>query len=218
MLSLVKKKKGKEKLAGDARQGCAAGMHERRLGNCRSASLISISTPFQCTQNVYPLTKSNGRPLNHHRRSLICSKHRGTTWQTVSVLHTLHSRWKDADFTFINLIAQLTALKAALSKLQEWMDADMDEPHHQLVMDLEASVTCCRMLVRRMDSEVEDLQQNSGTGLDAQNKIKLVIKNGALEELQKMVDRQTSALTLLLTVCNWSVEEGPSSCSRLMFL
>jgi guanine nucleotide-binding protein G(i) subunit alpha len=140
--------------------------------------------------------------------------------KTVSVLHTLHSRWKDADFTFINLIAQLTALKAALSKLQEWMDADMDEPHHQLVMDLEASVTCCRMLVRRMDSEVEDLQQNSGTGLDAQNKIKLVIKNGALEELQKMVDRQTSALTLLLTVCNWSVEEGPSSysCSRLMFL
>jgi len=123
--------------------------------------------------------------------------------KTVSTLHTLLSRWKEADFTFINLIAQLTALKAALSKLQEWMDTDMDEPHHQLVMDLEASVTCCRMLVRRMDSEVEDLQQNSGTGLDAQNKIKLVVKNGTLEELQKMVDRQTSALTLLLTVCNW---------------
>ena len=140
--------------------------------------------------------------------------------KTVTVLHTLHSRWKDADFTFINLIAQLTALKAALSKLQEWMDTDMDEPHHQLVMDLEASVTCCRMLVRRMDSEVEDLQQNSGTGLDAQNKIKLVVKNGTLEELQKMVDRQTSALTLLLTVCNWSVDEVPSSYSysRLMFL
>jgi guanine nucleotide-binding protein G(i) subunit alpha len=140
--------------------------------------------------------------------------------KTVSALLTLHSRWKDADFTFINLIAQLTALKAALSKLQEWMDTDMDEPHHQLVMDLEASVTCCRMLVRRMDSEVEDLQQNSGTGLDAQNKIKLVIKSGTLEELQKMVDRQTSALTLLLTACNWSVEEVTNSYSfsRLMFL
>jgi len=103
--------------------------------------------------------------------------------KTVSALHTLHSRWKEADFTFINLIAQLTALKAALSKLQEWMDTDMDEPYHQLVMDLEASVTCCRMLVRRMDSEVEDLQQNSGTGLNAQNKIKLVVKNRTLEEL-----------------------------------
>lgn len=131
--------------------------------------------------------------------------------KTVSTLHTLHSRWKEADFTFINLIAQLTALKAALSKLQEWMDTDINDPHHQLVMDLETSVTCSRMLVRRMDSEIEDLQQNSGIGLDAQNKIKLVFKNGALEELQKMVDRQTSALTLLLTVCNWSVEEDPNS-------
>ncbi len=134
--------------------------------------------------------------------------------KTVSTLHTLHCRWKEADFTFINLIAQLTALKAALSKLQDWMKTDIDEPHHQLVMDLEASVTCCRMLVRRMDSEVEDLQQNSGTGLDAHNKVKLMVRNGTLEELQKMVDRQTSALTLLLTVCNWSVEEVPRfSCS-----
>ncbi|RDL42542.1 Uncharacterized protein BP5553_02521 [Venustampulla echinocandica] len=122
--------------------------------------------------------------------------------KTVSALNTLHSRWKEADFTFINLIAQLTALRAALSKIQEWMDTNMDEPHHQLAMDLEASVNCCRMLVRRLDSEVEDLQQNSETGIDAQNKIKLVLKNGTLEELQKMVDRQTSALTLLLTVCN----------------
>ncbi len=91
--------------------------------------------------------------------------------KTVSALHTLYNRWKEADFTFINLIAQLTALKAALIKLQEWMDTNMEEPHHQLVIDLETSVTWCRMMVRRMDSEVEDLQQNSGAGLDSQNKI-----------------------------------------------
>ncbi len=47
----------------------------------------------------------------------------------------------------------------------------MEEPHHQLVIDLETSVTWCRMMVRRMDSEVEDLQQNSGAGLNSQNKI-----------------------------------------------
>ncbi|OBT78646.1 hypothetical protein VF21_02237 [Pseudogymnoascus sp. 05NY08] len=123
--------------------------------------------------------------------------------KTVGTLHTLRSRWKEADFTFVNLVAQLIALKSALSKLQEWMDTDVDEPHHQLVMDLEASVTCCRMLVRRIDSEVEDLQEKSGTGLDAQSKIKLLMKNGTLEELQKMVDRQTGALTLLLTVWNY---------------
>jgi len=136
--------------------------------------------------------------------------------KTIRGLHTLHSCWKEADFTFSNLISQLTTLKVALNKLQEWMDADVDEPHHQLVMDLEASVTYCRMLARRIDTEVEDLQHNLGIGLDTQKKIKFLLKNGSLEELQKMVVRQTSALTLLLTICNWSVETfNLYSCKRL---
>lgn len=126
--------------------------------------------------------------------------------KTVSKLHELHRRWKRADFTFINLIAQLTALKAALSKLEEWMDAGLDEgqdPHHQLVMDLEVSVACCRMLTHRMESEISELCRNADNTLDSLGKAKLMVKNGTLEELQKMVERQTSALTLLLTVCNW---------------
>jgi guanine nucleotide-binding protein G(i) subunit alpha len=123
--------------------------------------------------------------------------------KVVNTLSELHDRWKQADFTFVNLIAQLTALKAALNKLQEWMDADMDGPHHQLVMDLEMSITCCRMLVSKMDFEVSKLRQNENDALDMQSKMKLVVRNGTLEELQKMVERQTNALTLLLTVCNW---------------
>ena len=39
--------------------------------------------------------------------------------KTIRGLHTLHSCWKEADFTFSNLISQLTALKVALSNLQE---------------------------------------------------------------------------------------------------
>jgi hypothetical protein len=38
--------------------------------------------------------------------------------KTMSRLGELKERWKQADFTFINLIAQLSALKAALNKLQ----------------------------------------------------------------------------------------------------
>lgn len=126
--------------------------------------------------------------------------------KTVGTFHELHSRWKQADFTFINLIAQLTALKSALSRLKEWMQVGLDEgqdPHHQLVMDLEISVTCCRMLTHKVESEVSELSRNADDELDSQSKAKLMVKNGTLEELQKMVQRQTSALTLLLTVCNW---------------
>ena len=120
--------------------------------------------------------------------------------KTVITLHTLRSRYQEAAFTFLNLIAQLTALKAALNQLQTWMDTDIDEPHHQLVMDLELSVMCCRMLVGKIDDEVEGMEVGE---LDGREKIRMVMKNGTLEDLQKMVDRQTSALTLLLTVCNW---------------
>jgi guanine nucleotide-binding protein G(i) subunit alpha len=126
--------------------------------------------------------------------------------KTVSTLHKLHSRWKQADFIFINLVAQLTALKAALTRLEEWMSTGLTErqnPHHQLVMDLEVSITCCRMLTHKMDAEISELYRNTENVLDAQSKVKLMVKNGTLEELQKIVERQTGALTLLLTVYNW---------------
>lgn len=79
----------------------------------------------------------------------------------------------------------------------------MEDPHHQLVMDLELSITCCWMLVSKLDFEVSQLSQSDDRDLDKRSKLKLVVKNGTLEELQKMVERQTNALTLLLTVCNW---------------
>ncbi|KAF4624195.1 hypothetical protein G7Y89_g13977 [Cudoniella acicularis] len=122
--------------------------------------------------------------------------------KAVSTLHELRGRWKQAEFALTNLIAQLTALRAALDKLQEWVNADVEDLHHQLVMDLGESMTCCRMLAGKMNAEISDLHRMDGNGLDSQSKIKLVVKNGTLEELQKMAERQTSALTLLLTVCN----------------
>jgi hypothetical protein len=123
--------------------------------------------------------------------------------KTVSTLRELHNQWKQADLTLVNLIAQLTALKAGLDKIQEWMDTDMVETHHQLVMDLEVSISCCRMLITMLQSHVSELHQNAGNTLDFENKMKLIVKNGTLEELQKMVERQTIAFTLLLTACNW---------------
>jgi len=69
--------------------------------------------------------------------------------KTVSTLHELHNRWKklnEADFISINFIAptQFIALESALGRLQEWMKTDMDEPHQQLVMDLQASMPSLR--------------------------------------------------------------------------
>jgi membrane-bound ClpP family serine protease len=123
--------------------------------------------------------------------------------KTINALRELHNRWKEADFTFINLIAQLTALKAALNQIQEWIDSDVVEPYHQLVMDLEVSVSCCRMLIDKMDSQVSELSRKADYTLESKSKMTLIVKSGTLEELQKMVERQTIALTLLLSACSW---------------
>jgi hypothetical protein len=123
--------------------------------------------------------------------------------KSISTLHELHSRWNEADFTFINLVSQLTALKAALYKLQEWIDSDMADLHHQLVIDLGVSITCCRMVVGKIDTHLSAMDQGEGNTLGVESKIKLVFKSGELEDLQKILERQTNALTLLLTACNW---------------
>jgi guanine nucleotide-binding protein G(i) subunit alpha len=122
--------------------------------------------------------------------------------KTVSTLHELHNQWKQADFTLVNLISQLTALRAGLDKMQEWMSTDMVDLHYQLVMDLEVSMSCCRMLLTKLQSHVSELHRTASNTLDFESKMKLIVKSGTLEELQKMVGRQTIALTLLLTACN----------------
>lgn len=124
--------------------------------------------------------------------------------KTIGTIHEVHQQWKNADFTFIDLIAQLTALKAALTKIQEWADTDLADQHHQLVMDLDVSVTCCRMLVGEVGAQINDLHSTSKGSLDQGSRIKLVFGNSKMEDLQKMIERQTNALTLLLSACNWS--------------
>ena len=140
---------------------------------------------------------------------------------TISSLRQLHNQWKDADFTLMNLAAQLAALKAALGKIQEWMLSGTADPHHQLVMDLDLSMSCCQALVGRMGSKVSELNYKENGKLDNKSRVKLVFGGKSMEEIQKMVERQTNALTLLLTACNWyfsvsaSIPEYLTACYQL---
>ena len=124
--------------------------------------------------------------------------------RTITSLRDLHDRWKDADLTIINLMSQLTALRAALRKIAEWISSDLaDVPqHHQLVMDLEDSLSCCRMLIKSMDEQLFSLDWHD-SALDLGSKIRLVFDSKVSKDFQKFIQRQTSALTLLLTACNW---------------
>lgn len=102
----------------------------------------------------------------------------------------------------LSLNSQLSALRAALGKIKEWMEIGVDELHHQLVLDLGTSITCCEMLVSKIYGIVMNLQKTSNGKLATAAKARFLFKSSEMTGLQNMIDRQTSALTLLLTACN----------------
>lgn len=48
------------------------------------------------------------------------------------------------------------------------------------------------------------LDQSTDDRFNFKGKVKFVFGTGELEDVQRMVERQIGALTLLLTACNWS--------------
>ncbi|PSN70669.1 hypothetical protein BS50DRAFT_630754 [Corynespora cassiicola Philippines] len=103
--------------------------------------------------------------------------------KSISTIGELRSRWKNAGIFFISLASQLTVLRAAMSKIQEWIADGSEHSHHQFVMDLAVTISCCKILL-----------------LD---KIKIAFGNYDEEELLKLVERHKSSLSLLLNACNF---------------
>lgn len=105
----------------------------------------------------------------------------------------------------MTLISQLTALRAALSKISEWIQSDLAAvpQHHQLVVDLEQTVSCCQKLVESMDSYVSKLDLKKDGTLEKNARIRVVFQGKTCRDFQEFIQRQTTALNLLLSACNW---------------
>jgi hypothetical protein len=124
--------------------------------------------------------------------------------KSISAIREIHGRWKEANLVFISLASQLTALRTALKNIQEWASGSLNEENdYQVVMDLDVSITCCVMLMEKFDTFLVELNQSSDMPLDFAAKVKLLFGTKDLDGVQKMVERQVSALTLLLTAFNW---------------
>ena len=110
--------------------------------------------------------------------------------------------WQEADLAALNLESQLAALSTALNKIKAWADSSFQVPHHQLAMDLDRCVLCCRTLIGKIDVEVSQFQVTAKNRLDVASKFRLLLKTRDFENVQRMIEQQTGALTLLLVACN----------------
>lgn len=123
--------------------------------------------------------------------------------KTIATLRDLQSKVTDASFTVSSIVAQLTALRAALAKIREWVDSESVETHHQLIMDLGDAISCCGMLMDRLDAEVSTLRAAAGAQLNIKAKIKVALGGKSVNDLQNMIERLTSAVNLVLTAYSW---------------
>ncbi|KAK7182788.1 hypothetical protein PSPO01_11127 [Paraphaeosphaeria sporulosa] len=122
--------------------------------------------------------------------------------KAVSVLDTLRVQWQNSDIALLSLTSQLGALSIALGKIQEWMESDSEEVHHQLTMDLETAHDCCNTLANKVYHEVGNLQKSPGGSLRTTAKARFLSKKSGIGELKSMIDLHVVTLTLLLTACN----------------
>jgi hypothetical protein len=123
--------------------------------------------------------------------------------KTITLIGDVQSRWKLADLALMSLASQLTALRAALTEIEKWLRANSQEMHHQLVMDLDVSLSCCHALAAELEKFFTRLNTSPAHPLSASGKMKIVIGGQSANDIQKFIEHQTSALTLLLTACNW---------------
>ncbi|KAH6875266.1 hypothetical protein BKA58DRAFT_379513 [Alternaria rosae] len=122
--------------------------------------------------------------------------------KVIGMIRDLQARWGEADLTLLSLASQLTALRAASTQIQEWIDEDPQDTHHQLIMDLDVSISCCKLLMDKVESFFANLSQLTEKPLDLRDKWKVVFGSSSAEGVLKLIEHQTSALTLLLTACN----------------
>ncbi|KAH7124414.1 hypothetical protein EDB81DRAFT_731324, partial [Dactylonectria macrodidyma] len=125
--------------------------------------------------------------------------------KTISTIGELRSQWQDADLAVLNLESQLAALNTALNKIKAWTESSFEDPHHQLVMDLDRCVVCCRTLINKIDVEVSQFQTTAENRLDVASKFRLLLKTKDFENVQRMIEQQTGAFTLLLTAANTTI-------------
>ncbi|ORY14630.1 G-protein alpha subunit-domain-containing protein [Clohesyomyces aquaticus] len=121
--------------------------------------------------------------------------------QSISALRQLHDRWKDGNGTFINLIAQLTALKSNLGEMQDWMSFAINDMHPQLLMDLDVLTTSCGMLVRNVDALMAQLRQPDHDNTDWAISLRFAVAKRSMNRLRNVAKRQTDAVNLLLAAC-----------------
>lgn len=125
----------------------------------------------------------------------------------VSKLRELQRRWKKADLKLNLLITQINTIRAALEQIARLVPPDTfgDSCDDQLMDNLKDVQACCVLVLGFIDSHVNMLERDEQDNLTTESKAKAVIHEGDINEWVTILEKQSNALNLLLTVISWLV-------------
>src|SRR3569833_797038 len=84
----------------------------------------------------------------------------------------VRSEYQIADLKILTFETQLAALRSVLLKIKEWAETETSDPHHQLTIDLDRSISCCRLLVDKIQMLLSGLQPNQASRSSRRGKVK----------------------------------------------
>jgi hypothetical protein len=125
--------------------------------------------------------------------------------KSIKALSELHSRFQRADLSISLLISQLTTLKAALQQIERWISTELasETQHYQLIIDLDASLSACKLLTSFMDQHITKLAWDDDNKLEFESRVRVVLEDKATKDILTHLGSQTSALNLLITAFQW---------------
>jgi hypothetical protein len=125
-----------------------------------------------------------------------------------SRLRAAEKRYQKADLTITLLLSHLSTLKAALFQIQIWVGSDsfLSSQHYQLIMDVDAALAGCHLLLGVLDERIFELGWESEHELDFTSKARVVLNHKVTKECIAHLSHQTIALNLLLTAFQWYVQ------------
>jgi guanine nucleotide-binding protein G(i) subunit alpha len=122
--------------------------------------------------------------------------------KTITIICDMRQSWKIADLTTLSFENQLNLLSFALCEVQKWAASKSSGQSPQLEMQVDRYVTCCRLLIGKIEEEISQFKRKISGELEVGSKLTLLFKTKEMEQVKRMIDQQTHALTFLLSACN----------------
>lgn len=126
--------------------------------------------------------------------------------KNVASLSDLQSRYKIADLKVSSLILHLSTVKAALNQLANLLESDLGALRDpKLADDFSTSLGSVEAVVLVLDEKISLVQRDAAKGLTARSRISFMWDEKSTEDCLSLLNNQTQALSLLLTVLQWFV-------------